>query len=204
MEKEPKYSNFKMTIKHLSLVIVGVVFLEIIQQLFSLNSNPSLKLMSTWENRRFEMILEVVLFAPIIEEVIFRLPLRKTKLYLVSIFFSLVLLINLNSYTGFIICLSVCLFNSIIFTYQVIIKRNLFITYLAFISVIVFTITHINNYSEAELNSKSIIELITLLLPQLLLGLFCTIVRLKSNIWYSILLHSLYNGTMITFAIIQT
>ena len=204
MELKQQYSDLRMTIRYLFILILGVIFLEIIQQTFSLNSNPSLKLISAFEKRRFEMIIEAILFAPLIEELIFRLPIKKTNLFLISIFLSLILISNFNTTIGIIVCVSIGLFNLIILIYQVISKNDKFIEYFYIISIGVFTISHLNNYSAVELDSKSYVELMILFLPQLLLGIFCTIIRVKSNIWYSVLLHSLYNGILITFAIIQT
>lgn len=64
MEKEFRYVDFQMTMKYLAFLILGVILIEVVEDFFSLNNVPSSRMSSAFENRRFETIFVVVLFAP--------------------------------------------------------------------------------------------------------------------------------------------
>ena len=165
---------------------------------FSINSTITSKLSKKFYDKRVELAFIAIVFAPFIEEVIFRLPLRKTKLFVFSLLFSLIFIKGFKS-LDLIVSVSVIIYCVIILYYQFFAENRIIRCIMISFSVFTFTVVHISNYAYTELITKEYFELILLFLPQLLLGFFSTNLRIKTKFVYSLLLHTMYNATILCF-----
>jgi membrane protease YdiL (CAAX protease family) len=184
-------------LKYYIFLMIFTILQKIFEEYYLINTNIKSKLETDYLNTPIELFFIVVIFAPFIEEIIFRLPLEKTYYFIISILFSLLFFKGFNE-TNIIISTLIIGFSISITCFQIFPQKSILKRILIFISVLTFTLVHINNYSFNELKLMSIFELILLFLPQLLLGIFTTKLRVNSKIYYPILLHSAYNATIIS------
>lgn len=138
---------------------------------------------------------KVILFAPVLEEFLFRYGLRKPIEYLVLcplIIFIFILHVRLS----IIIILGIILFILYIFLKKYI-KYNFFRNYIKYfpyifhIASILFALLHILNFSYIE---KFPILMPILVLPQWITGMVLGWIRVRCNTYDSILLHALFNS----------
>lgn len=150
-----------------------------------------------------EMLIKAVVFAPLIEEGIFRLLLRP-KLNNLIVFLllmfpsSLFSLFNGNHITFTIISsielaiLIAILRNTYLLKLQkCIIKHFRFFFYFSIVS---FGFLHIRNFTFPEMNFWVIICTPLFVSPQIFMGSILGFIRMKYGFWYSVLLHTTING----------
>lgn len=163
----------------------------ITQEQFKDRSNQSL----------YETFFYTCLFIPVLEELIHRLPLNLKK-WNIAISLSLAYLIFFDGifyynfsefYTWFKLFL--VLFTFIVFYFikakTFTLKRNYHILYVL-IMAFVFGLLHINNFYR-ELPKGFIFISVLYILPQFFLGFFSSYLRLKNGIFYSFLIHIIFN-----------
>lgn len=138
-------------------------------------------------NPIFNLIL-IVIVSPIIEEIIFRYPLRFNYLNILIIPIIL-LIVFLNE--SILIKFSFIIF-FIILSIQRIFKKNTYTINL--ISVICFTLLHIGNYENINPNFAIVFSMI---FPQLILGIILSYVRHFKNFKTCIMYHAVYNFIII-------
>jgi hypothetical protein len=158
-----------------------------------------------------EVIFLGVLFAPFIEEVTFRLPLRKSPLYIAlsSFMVARILLVaiaknffphaNMTAATTMGIPLLIALsFFLILRTAPL--QKILDTLYSRYFPVLFYSLTllfgllHISNYSDIQ---HILIIVLLLGVPQIVVGVLLGYVRLRYGFVFGLLLHGLYNGILI-------
>ncbi|MEM6254906.1 MAG: CPBP family glutamic-type intramembrane protease [Cyanobacteria bacterium P01_D01_bin.156] len=185
---------FRLYAPHLlAILLIGIVISQVV---------------SETDNILFEDILSdlsvslifflVVVMAPIIEEIIFRLPLRPSALSL-SIPFSIAILylstfLRMNSAIPSVVGFMLLGFNVYlakrqlkVFRLQQIYRR--FSRPIFYLSAILFGVIHIGNY-----DSRVWALMPLLVLPQSVLGLFWGFVRVRYGLSWAIFAHALHNG----------
>lgn len=131
--------------------------------------------------------------SPIIEEFIFRFPLKfnNKNIFIIPIILLFIFISDFLIAKFFFLLFFICLI------IQLITEKNVKIIY--FLSIICFGIIHLDNYNSIN---DSIIENIVLIFPQLLLGTILTFIRMHENIKSSILYHSIYNFIILLISIV--
>ncbi|AGF48126.1 hypothetical protein CONE_0315 [Candidatus Kinetoplastibacterium oncopeltii TCC290E] len=138
-----------------------------------------------------------IVWAPIIEEMLFRYwMVSSIHVLLVIPFFIFILFMGPSYFTiaSLVMLLAICFFISkflISFRYPVIVKYNCFPALFHF-SNIIFAILHINNFVFYSFNNWYLIPL--LVLPQWCTSLVLGWIRLTKGILPSISLHSIFNA----------
>jgi len=165
-------------IVHISFII----FFSILTELFFTENGNYLE--DNYKKNPFIYFIFIVFLAPIIEEFIFRFPLKFSykNSFIAVIILIFLLLNNLLIYNFFFFLFFICII------IQMITKKTYNIIYL--LSVICFSIIHLDNFYSIN---DSIIENILLIFPQLLLGIILTHIRIHKNIKSCVLYHSSYN-----------
>lgn len=151
-----------------------------------------------------------VFIIPLIEELIYRLPLKFSPLFLsisialityrlISKYFFKSLMYDLTSYPISRIAFAIViafLFYSIISQEKTSVRINLFwskhFRWIFYIFTIWFAFIHINNYIPSSYNIL-LVPIITL--PQLILGLTTGYMRINYGFVYAFFLHALYNSS---------
>jgi membrane protease YdiL (CAAX protease family) len=140
-----------------------------------------------------------VIISPIVEEVGFRLSLKRNKYYWLSIVFCLVFLLSTNFIVTKIICL---LYIGMTILHQFNNKTNLIKNGTIVLSVLAFLCAHFDNYNENELKTLGSLSVIILFLPQFMIALIITRIRLQTCFLNSIIFHSLYNFFILSLALL--
>jgi hypothetical protein len=149
--------------------------------------------------------LVVAVIGPIIEESIFRLPLKLRKLNISVAIICLFLLLwhklhlNIQMFFLFVavIALLIILLNYKVSKSRLRLFQIKYISYLKWGSIVGFALMHLVNY---EIDSLSHLFIICIfLLPVFSLSLFITLVRLKAGFVYSTLMHCANNFIALAF-----
>jgi len=150
-----------------------------------------------------EMLIKAVIFAPLIEEGVFRLLLRPKLKNLIGfslLMFPLILyLLFKGNYITVTIISSIelailitILRNTYLFKVQkCIIKHFRFFFHLSILS---FGFVHITNFTFPEINFWVILCTPLLVSPQIFMGSILGFIRMKYGFRYSVLLHTIING----------
>lgn len=135
-----------------------------------------------------EFFFYAVILAPVLEEIVYRLPLKKSRWAYLAIPLGLAVLsydsLWLGLLDGFYL-LTVLFF--LLFSFRW--SRKLVIAG----SILAFTITHAVNYSTADLQSMHASELVLLFDAQLILALVATYLRIIYGFPWALGYHALYN-----------
>ena len=169
--------------------IIFIILLTILEEKFGINYTES-KVSEMAQNPK-ELFFFAVIFAPIIEEFLFRYTLKRSKYYNVIILVNVFLfyLISQN-YVFSIIYIILNLITSIYFNN---IRRHSWPLYLIILNILLFTVIHTLNVDFNLLIDKSKLKTIFQFLPQLLLGIILSFIRLKQNFKIAIAYHCAYN-----------
>ncbi|AFZ83122.1 CAAX amino protease [Candidatus Kinetoplastidibacterium crithidiae] len=141
-----------------------------------------------------------ILWAPLIEEMLFRYPLLCNPVqFVVTLpFFILLLLTGPSYYNLFLLFLLilVCVYFRVKNSFSIIFDWNYYILYyqiIFYIFSVLFAFIHVFNFSfdDSKLN---LFFIPLLLLPQLVSGLVLGWIRVSRGIFSSIIVHSLFNG----------
>ena len=148
-----------------------------------------------------EIFFYTCLFSPIIEELIHRLPLNLKKWNIVIslsliylMFFDGIFYYNFSEFnTWFKLFLVLFTFTVFYFvkTKSFNLERKQYILYVV-LMVFIFALLHINNFYK-ELPKGLIFISALYVLPQFFLGIFSSYLRLKNGIFYSFLIHIIFN-----------
>lgn len=153
-------------------------------------------------NNPLKLLFSAVVFAPIIEEIIFRYGLVKSKYFYWGTIFSVVFILvtNFSDYfKGAIIILNVLSFGFFCFSDRKVVPQMVLIA-----SVFVFTLIHISNYDSVALNGLPVYALVLQFFPQVLAGIILTGIRLYSRRFLSVIVyHGLYNLVFFGLALLQ-
>lgn len=146
-----------------------------------------------------------VIFAPILEEIRFRLFLKKNIFYVfIFIAFWLLSLDKLPTYLAYTLGVIIVVLIIFILLYWVKVDNLLtilyrkYFPYIFYFSAIIFALFHLNNFKTLAIP----IWIIPLLvLPQFIMGLVFGYIRIKNGLLWSILTHSLYNSSILLLGI---
>ncbi|MEO0337684.1 MAG: CPBP family glutamic-type intramembrane protease [Bacteroidota bacterium] len=128
-----------------------------------------------------------VIVAPIIEETIFRLPLRWSRAYLFRVLLFPIYITGPNTFQGA---------KQGIQNWW---NRNY--VYIFYAIAIAFGVVHATNFP--EMNSwATAIWIPFLVLPQILIGLLLGFIRLRLGFWWAVLTHALHNFIFIGIALL--
>ena len=190
-----KYQN---TIIFIVILMLNLLFLLLINSIEnSLNITYPTLIINEQEimNNIFFYSLFLIIITPLIEEVLYRLPLIYNPLIIISFLIGFI----------YILILDLFLLKIMIGIYLIAIALTHYLklstTTLTIISILVFTASHIGNYKQSELLSMSLIELSFLFLPQFIVGMVTSYFRKKNNFLTALSYHSIYNGMIIAIAI---
>ncbi|OAQ39060.1 hypothetical protein A5893_10300 [Pedobacter psychrophilus] len=188
---------FPLVIISLCFSFVSVIFVSLLENLHLINELPDFKLFDLKE-KKIWLFLMVTVFAPILEELIFRYQLKN---YYMSIVCYALLAIGLlyKIFTGLTLFISIGLV--VIIGFMVIItfgnnhfKKHQLISKLFhshfYLTAICFGISHVYNYSNPFEYGFPIILLV---LPQIFLGFILGYVRMRFGLLNSMIMHSAYN-----------
>jgi hypothetical protein len=148
-----------------------------------------------------ENIFKIVIIVPIIEEILFRLILKPTRLYvgIFSLFFSFYLLNRNFTNANFMeLTFYLKLSIAIIISMLIYLKSDLYVSfikkhikYFIIISIIIFGLAHISNIK--PLHFQLFLFYPIFVIPQMIIGYFITNIRLKLGFLWGILLHCFVN-----------
>lgn len=193
--------NIIYILKYVLLCIVIVLFIEGIKLLLDLEESINNKLEESFFNNLNWSCFGAVFLSPLLEEIAFRLSLRRNMYFVASIIICLIFLLSSRyiytqvSCTVFIILVLVNQF-----------KKNfsprLIEILLICFSVMSFVTVHFDNYDKVELDLLNPFAIVLLFIPQFVLCIILTKVRLQTCFINSLIIHSLYNLIILTFALL--
>lgn len=173
--------------KHLLLAIFLVSLIEILKKYVEF-TEPSHVIAS--EGINFLLIIAVIVIFPIIEEIAFRLSIKKNSFYWLSILFCLLFLLT----TKFIFIKVIILVYIIFVLVNQFRTKNRVVNYIViFLSALCFLFVHFDNYDKNELTLIAPTDFFLLFFPQLLIAILFTKVRVQTFFLNSVILHIAYN-----------
>ena len=103
----------------------------------------------------------------------------------------------------FILTQVICsLFIGSLILYQFNVKIYLTRFILIVLSVLAFVFAHFDNYNENELKILGNLDFVMLFIPQFILALILTKIRLQTGFLNSVIFHSLYNFFILSLALL--
>lgn len=139
-------------------------------------------------------ILFGITLIPFIEEVAFRLPLTIGKYNWVSLILLLVCVLATSRYP--LLCIGIIVFMGVIIVNYFYTNR-LVKMLLIVLSIFNFGFLHLVIYEDVDFLGKNILELSSLVAPQLFAGVALVLMRLKGGFWFAVSYHATYNFTFI-------
>lgn len=192
--------NIIYIFKYLALSIATVVFIEIMSFFLNLEEPKSSKIEERFFDNLIWSCIGAVLLSPLLEEAAFRLSLKRSKYFIISILACLVFLLSSQSvYCRIIITLFIVmiLVNQFVNNFYPQLIKFLLVSF----SIIGFVIIHFANYKREELNLLNHLEIVCLFMPQFIISIILTRVRLETCFLNSVIIHSLYNLIILTLAL---
>ncbi len=193
MKLELRFLNKLFSNKKRLFITIFLIYSVIIVFLFVFHENNTAVYKQDFNNIGVLYFFLMVIFAPIVEEIAFRLPLIKCRYYFSSLI-PLCIYLFLGNHillkVGFVFFIFLIV-NSY-FNLSKSIRIFLYIT-----SVLLFAFSHLNNYTLISLKEMNMLDISLLVVPQFLLGIILTIVRIKGSFRLSILFHALHNFILV-------
>jgi membrane protease YdiL (CAAX protease family) len=186
-------------LRHSFLMISTILLIELLKNIFNYNESSVSIIEEEFKKNFFFTTIGVLIFAPIIEELIFRVPLKKNSLVWYSVVFISIYIFSSNLLIIKILCLIYVL--SIIL-YQYYDKSKLILYLIMILSTISFVAIHIDNYDITAIEHFTVYNYIVLFLPQFFLSVVLIKVRMQKNVLSAVLTHSLYNSVMLLLALL--
>lgn len=192
--------NIIYILKYLALCITIIVFIEIVSFFLNLEEPKSSKIEERFFTNLIWSCIGAIFLSPLLEEVAFRLSLQKTKYFIISIVACFVFLLSSKSVyhqiiiTLFIVIILVTQFENKFYPQ---LTKALLVSF----SIMSFVIIHFANYNREELNLLNHLELVFLFMPQFIISIILTKVRLETCFLNTLIIHSLYNLIILTMAI---
>lgn len=188
-------------LKYVLLCTVIVLLIEGMKVLLDFEQVISNKLEESCFNNLIWSCFGAVFFSPLLEETAFRLSLRRNVYFPASIIICLVFLLSstyIYTQVSWILFMLLILVNQ----YKKNFSHRLIEILLICFSVISFVLIHFDNYDKRELHSLNPFEIVLLFMHQFILCIILTKVRLETCFINSLIIHSLYNLIILTFALI--
>jgi hypothetical protein len=191
--------NIFYLLRYLILALIIILIIELLKYILNVKDPDSNKLKDAFLSNFFFSFVGTVLIAPILEEVVFRLSLKKNNYYWFSVFLSLIFVLS----SKFILTQVICsLFIGSLILYQFNVKIYLTRFFLIVLSVLAFLTAHFDNYNENELKILGNLDFVMLFIPQFILALILTKIRLQTCFLNSVIFHSLYNFFILSLALL--
>lgn len=188
---------FPLVIISLGFSFFSVIFTSTLEQLHLIRKLPDFDLFDLKE-KKVLLFFMVVVFAPIVEELIFRYQLKNYRLAILLYFLFLAgMLYNLISVFLLLSILIPVLILCLFFYFSM--NKNSFqrfkiinkvFPYHFYLTAICFGLVHISNYSNPLDYGFPIVLLV---LPQLFIGLILGYVRMRFGLSKSMMMHAAYN-----------
>ena len=151
-------------------------------------------------NNLIDFFVFVVIFAPLLEEVIFRYPLKKCKFIYIALVLGCLLSFAFDNRLFTYIFIAVNIISFILFFF---LKKETLPLFVLLIYTVLFSLIHVENYNINDLEVLPWGSLILQFFPQLLLGLILTYIRIKTRFLYALAYHSAYNLVIFILIIIS-
>lgn len=192
----------------LNIMLVSIVWA--VTNYFNILIPENITIRGVLDKSTLDMIVTVVIIAPILEEFIFRINLRHSILNL-SLFLAAITYLLTGVISDYVISIWIRLIMSFflwIIYYELFVElfdRNIQTSWnrysliFFYVSLFSFGFSHIFNY---QLSCKLLIYLPIITLPQTISGITLAYIRIKYGILYSILLHSTSNAFSLLLGII--
>ena len=193
-----KTKNLFYLFKHLLYALVFVSVVELIKYHLNIVEPDNNKLKEEFMSNFIFSFFVAICLSPIIEELVFRLPLIKGDYFIISIVLSFIFLTT-SSYIFVKIILS--LFVALFVFYQFYNHSNTLQCILIITSILAFVIIHFDNFNKKDLENYGLINTIFLFLPQFFLAILITKIRMETTFINAVVFHSFYNLTILSFAL---
>jgi hypothetical protein len=191
--------NAVYLINHLFFAILVVLIIELTKYILGVIEPEVNKLSEMYFSNFSLFVFQIVIFSPILEEIVFRLALKKNKYFWLSLLFSLLFLLTSNFVLVKIVMLLFIL-NIIIYQFS---DRFIELYYsLIFFSILAFVAVHFDNYELKMFQTGNIRDMVILFLPQFFLSLILTKIRIQTHLLNSILFHFVFNLIVMQLAIL--
>jgi hypothetical protein len=185
-------SKFKTLFKYYFWAVSIAVVSHIIKEYFKVYDKQDIKSFDI-ERESMEMFLLLAIIAPIVEEFIFRFPLRKTSLFYFSILASCIFISDLKASNMIIACFIFVFWISLFwFQYS---NSKMSILFVRIISILTFAIIHASNFNNDIFEANTAVNILFMFSSQLVMGVFLLKIRLEIGFLYAFLLHSFYNSS---------
>lgn len=179
---------------HILITIGLMVSTDII---FELNDFES-RVEKRFDESPLIAILFAVVIAPIWEEMVFRYPLKRDTQLWWPLILGIIFLLSFE-----LVTLQILMAIFLVSLYLFKIRNSPFITRFTIgISILVFGLMHIGNYSVEDIEQMRVIELISTFLSQIVAGGVLTFVRLKYSFEYGVIYHSAFNAIFVSIALL--
>lgn len=171
----------------ISLFIVAVINWILLKFWISIEDQSRL-VDWVWSRNRKQVLLQVIIVGPIIEELMFRswITIKRYRILLCWIVIWWVLFKNWYHYSWWIILLIWIIISWLIYFHKIVLKKS-YISYAIIVSSVVFGLVHINNFKGFHWWE------ILIVIPQLLLWFLLWKVRVAYWLHYAVFLHIFHN-----------
>lgn len=175
----------------LLFVALSIVFIsELLKDILNIEEPENSKLKDVFFSNFFLFFVGAVIFGPIFEEIAFRLSLKKNDYFWLSVCFLTLFAFSSEFLVPQIIC---SLYIVVLVFYKYMNYSKLIRYILISLSIVAFISVHAGNFQESELSDLGIIDMAILFVPQLILSLFLTKIRIQTCFLNAVIFHSMYN-----------
>lgn len=179
----------------LSINILILIVLDIVESFLDI-SKPEIDDRDNILNNILFYSVYLIIIAPFLEEILYRLPLRRNSFTFFSLIVGVIYILIFD-----LLLIRIALGIYLVCIIYLMFLKNKIPKIFILISIFVFTISHIGNYNLIDVKSMNSLGLIFLLSPQLILGIIVTLFRTKFSFKYGLLYHALYNSIIILLAL---
>jgi hypothetical protein len=193
-----KTIKFIYLFKHLLYALVFVFVVELLKNYLNIVEPDDNKLKDEFMSNFIFSFFGAICLSPIIEELVFRLPLIKGDYFIISLVLSFIFLTT-SSFVFVKIILS--LYVGLFVFYQFYSHSNILRWILIVTSILAFVIIHFDNFNTKDFEGYGLINTIILFLPQFFLAILITKIRMETTFINAVVFHSFYNFTILLFAL---
>lgn len=192
--------NIHQLLKIFLIHIVLMIFIELIKSYFNVASPISS--LTKYISKPWELFFLVVIFAPIVEEFIFRYPLvRERYVYLSLVLFILDAVISQVSLYILLLTIAISIYSFVLYFFY---RKKKLPPYVILVYIILFVVFHISNYNIDEIKQLSLLSTFLLFVPQLVLGIILTYIRMYEKYSTVVIYHASYNLIFLSLALFSS
>jgi membrane protease YdiL (CAAX protease family) len=182
-----------------ALLILGIN--TILFSIYGINAQEYyLPLQDIRDQSLVDIVFYFIIFAPVVEEIIFRLWISPRKYYLVlgSMLLTIGLIVSFKGERWWILS-SFLVGPAVSLVPDKILRTRQYLMWVVYLSSLIFAAAHIYNYTSLP-NQWYLIPF--LVLPQFWCGLCFAYVRLQAGLQWSVLTHSVYNTVILVITLL--